>query len=54
MTLSDLDLSLYSINPNFANSKAMSVRAKDPDVLTKGNVVCQRLFPTQEIVNSLA
>ncbi|XP_044067228.1 HAUS augmin-like complex subunit 7 isoform X2 [Siniperca chuatsi] len=24
-----------SINPNFANSKAMSVRSKDPDVLTK-------------------
>ncbi|XP_026188684.1 HAUS augmin-like complex subunit 7 [Mastacembelus armatus] len=24
-----------SINPNFANSKAMSVRAKDPDMLTK-------------------
>ncbi|XP_049921465.1 HAUS augmin-like complex subunit 7 [Epinephelus moara] len=28
-----------SINPNFSNSKAMSVRAKDPDVLTKDMAV---------------
>lgn len=46
--LSYVHLSLCSISPSFANSKAMSMRSKDPDVLNKGKVVFQRLtFPLQ-------
>lgn len=40
----------YSINPNFATSKAMSMISKEPDVLTKGNIV---VFPTQYSVARL-
>ena len=37
----NLDASIYRINPNFGNSKAMLLKPKDPDVLTKGQVVAQ-------------
>lgn len=36
--------SLHSISPNFTSSKAMSVRSKEPDVLTKGNAAVHRVL----------